>query len=89
VAQGFAFAGRGNPRFDSYTMTGDGELQEVQSGKPVMFAGQKHLDNLCVLVDRNNGQLDIASRMVFRCRVSKRFSNRSIGRVFSVDATKS
>ena len=30
-----------------------------------MFAGQKHLDNLCVMVDRNNGQLDIANRMVF------------------------
>src|SRR3954467_11709638 len=28
VAQGFAIAGRSNPRFDSYTMTGDGELQE-------------------------------------------------------------
>src|SRR3954467_9242897 len=28
VAQGFAIAGRANPRFDSYTMTGDGELQE-------------------------------------------------------------
>ena len=31
----------------------------------VMFAGQKHLDNLCVMVDRNNGQLDMANRMVF------------------------
>ena len=30
-----------------------------------MFAGQKHLDNLCLLVDQNNGQLDISSRMVF------------------------
>jgi transketolase len=30
-----------------------------------MFAGQKHLDNLCLMVDQNNGQLDISSRMVF------------------------
>ena len=29
-----------------------------------MYAGQKHLDNLCVMVDRNNGQLDLANRMV-------------------------
>src|SRR6201996_5238928 len=28
VAQGFAIAGRSNPQFDSYCMTGDGELQE-------------------------------------------------------------
>src|SRR5271157_1910905 len=65
VAQGFAIAGRTNPRFDSYTMTGDGELQEGTIWEAVMFSGQKHLDNLCVLVDQNNGQLDISSRMVF------------------------
>jgi transketolase N-terminal domain/subunit len=33
VAQGFAIAGRTAPRFDSYAMTGDGELQEDPSGK--------------------------------------------------------
>jgi transketolase len=65
VAQGFAIAGRQAPRFDSYVMTGDGELQEGPIWEAVMFAATKHLDNLCVLVDRNNGQLDIASRMVF------------------------
>jgi len=46
-------------------MTGDGELQEGPIWEAVMFAGQKHLDNLCLLVDRNNGQLDISSHMVF------------------------
>ncbi len=30
-----------------------------------MYAGQNHLDNLCVLVDRNHGQLDTFDRMVF------------------------
>jgi transketolase len=65
VAQGLALAGRANPRFDSYCMTGDGELQEGPIWEAVMFAGQNHLDNLCVLVDRNNGQLDIHNRMVF------------------------
>ncbi len=65
VAQGFAIAGRSSPRFDSYCLTGDGELQEGPIWEAVMYAGQKHLDNLCVLVDRNNGQLDIANRMVF------------------------
>ena len=48
-----------------YCMVGDGELQEGPIWEAVMYAGQKHLDNLCVLVDQNNGQLDISSRMVF------------------------
>jgi transketolase len=65
VAQGFALAGRGSPKFDSYALTGDGELQEGTIWEAVMFAATKHLDNLCVMVDQNNGQLDIASRMVF------------------------
>ncbi len=65
VAQGFAIAGRTSPLFDSYCMVGDGELQEGPIWEAVMYAGQNHLDNLCVLVDRNNGQLDIHNRMVF------------------------
>ena len=65
VAQGFAIAGKSSPRFDAYCVTGDGELQEGPIWEAVMYAGQKHLDNLCVMVDRNNGQLDIANRMVF------------------------
>jgi transketolase len=65
VAQGFAIAGRTAPRFDSYAMTGDGELQEGPIWESVMFAATKHLDNFCVLVDRNYGQLDLANRMVY------------------------
>jgi transketolase len=65
VAQGFAIAGRVSPRFDAYAICGDGEMQEGPIWEAVMFAGQKHLDNLCVMVDRNNGQLDLATRMIF------------------------
>jgi transketolase len=65
VAQGFAIAGRTSPRFDSFCMVGDGELQEGSVWEAIMYAGQNHLDNLCVLVDRNNGQLDIHNRMLF------------------------
>jgi transketolase len=65
VAQGFAIAGRMSPRFDAYAICGDGELQEGPIWEAVMFAGQKHLDNLCVMIDRNNGQLDLANRMIF------------------------
>src|SRR5688572_25964481 len=65
VAQGFAIAGRVSPRFDTYALCGDGEMQEGPIWEAVMFAGQKHLDNLCVMIDRNNGQLDLANRMIF------------------------
>ncbi len=65
VAQGFAIAGRTSPRFDTYVLCGDGEMQEGPIWEAVMFAGQKHLDNLCLMIDRNNGQLDLANRMIF------------------------
>ncbi|HEV2132691.1 MAG TPA: transketolase C-terminal domain-containing protein [Terracidiphilus sp.] len=65
VAQGFAIAGRFEPRFDSYCMVGDGELQEGTVWEAVMYAGQHHLDNFCVLVDRNHGQLDIHTKTVY------------------------
>src|SRR5260370_5266911 len=65
VAQRLAIAGKTAPRFDSYCLVCDGELQEGPMWKCVMYAGAKGLDNFCVLVDRNNGQLDISSRMVF------------------------
>lgn len=65
VAQGFAIAGRNAPSFDSYCLVGDGELQEGTVWEAVMYAGQNHLDNLCVLVDRNHGQLDIHTKTVY------------------------
>jgi len=87
VAQGFAIAGKLAPYFDSYCMTGDGELQEGPIWEAVMFAGQKHLDNLCVLVDRNNGQLDISSRMVFPMPKIEAVFESFNWRVYSADAT--
>src|ERR1700679_134868 len=51
VAQGFAIARRTSPRFDCYCLCGDGELQEGTIWEAVMYAGQNHLDNLCVMVD--------------------------------------
>ncbi len=65
VAQGFAIAGRREPRFNSYCVVGDGELQEGSVWEAVMYAGQHHLDNFCVLVDRNHGQLDIYSKNIY------------------------
>lgn len=88
VAQGFAIAGRMSPRFDSYCMVGDGELQEGSIWEAVMFAGTKHLDNLCVLVDQNNGQLDIATKTVFPMPHLETVFESFGWRTFSVDATQ-
>lgn len=65
VAQGFAIAGRSEPRFNSYCIVGDGELQEGSVWEAVMYAGQHHLDNFCVMVDRNHGQLDIHTKNIY------------------------
>lgn len=88
VAQGFAIAGRNSPQFDSYCMTGDGELQEGPIWEAVMYAGQKHLDNLCVLVDRNNGQLDLHTRMIFPMPDLEPVFHSFGWQAYSVDATQ-
>jgi transketolase len=88
VAQGFAIAGKTSPRFDTYCLTGDGELQEGPIWEAIMYAGQKHLDNLCVMVDRNNGQLDIANRMVFPMPELEAVFASFDWQVHSVDATQ-
>jgi len=88
VAQGFALAGRTSPRFDCYCMVGDGELQEGLIWEAVMYSGHKRLDNLCVLVDQNNGQLDIYDRLIFPLPDLEPVF-RSFGwQVMSVDATQ-
>jgi transketolase len=88
VAQGFAMAGRVSPRFDAYALCGDGELQEGPIWEAVMFAGQKHLDNLCVMIDRNNGQLDMANRMIFPMPDLDAVFRSFNWEVHSVDATQ-
>lgn len=65
VAQGFAIAGKRSPRHDVYCVTGDGELQEGLIWEAVMYSAHKRLDNLCVLVDHNGGQLDVTDRLIF------------------------
>jgi len=88
VAQGFAIAGQRSPHFDVYAVTGDGELQEGPIWESVMFAGYKSLDNLCVLVDNNGGQLDIVTTLHFPYN-SLSTSFTSFGwKVIEVDATK-
>ncbi len=88
VAQGFAIAGQRAPSFDVYAVTGDGELQEGPIWESVMYAGYKRLENLCVMVDNNGGQLDIVNTLHFPYN-SLSASFASFGwRVMEVDATQ-
>jgi transketolase N-terminal domain/subunit len=63
-------------------------MQEGPIWEAVMFAGQKHLDNLCVMVDRNNGQLDMANRMIFPMPDLEAVFRSFNWEVHSVDATQ-
>lgn len=45
-------------KYRTYTMLGDGELEEGQVWEASMFAGSHGLDNLVVVVDNNNLQID-------------------------------
>ena len=47
-----------NESWRTYTLLGDGEIQEGQVWEAAMFAGAHKLDNLVVIVDNNNLQID-------------------------------
>jgi transketolase N-terminal domain/subunit len=88
VAQGFALAGKRSPSFDVYCVTGDGELQEGPVWEAVMYSSHKKLDNLCVIIDKNAGQLDDTKQLIFPLlHLDRRFT--AFGwRVFDVDGTQ-
>lgn len=59
AAVGMALAAKlDNRAYRTYTLLGDGELEEGQVWEAAMFAGHRKLDNLCVIVDNNNLQID-------------------------------
>ena len=64
VAAGFALAGRGSPKHDVYCLLGDGELQEGLPWEAVMYSAYQRLDNLCAIVDNNEGQLDNPRQLI-------------------------
>lgn len=73
VSVGFALAGKKAPYFDSFCLMGDGELQEGNAWEAIMYAGSKSLDNLCLLVDRNNGQVDNLKQLVVEFDIAAAF----------------
>lgn len=58
-AIGMALAAKlNNKRYRVYCLTSDGEHEEGNHWEAVMFAGKNKLNNLTVVVDRNNIQID-------------------------------
>ena len=59
AAVGMAMAARIQHKdYRTYTLLGDGEIQEGQVWEAAMFAGARKLDNLVVIVDNNGLQID-------------------------------
>ncbi len=59
VAVGSALAGKmDGKKWRVYGILSDGEHQEGQTWEAIMFAGNKKLNNLTFIVDRNNIQID-------------------------------
>ncbi|MDO4535747.1 MAG: transketolase [Clostridium perfringens] len=59
AAVGIALSGKlSGKNYRTYTLLGDGELQEGQVWEACMFAGARKLDNLVVIVDNNGLQID-------------------------------
>ncbi len=59
VAVGMAISAKlSGDDYRTYTLLGDGEIQEGQVWEAAMLAGHRKLDNLVVIVDNNNLQID-------------------------------
>ena len=59
AANGMAIAGKlDNKNYRVYAILGDGEIEEGQIWEAAMSASHYKLDNLCVIVDKNNLQID-------------------------------
>lgn len=59
AAVGMALAaGLDGKDYRVYSLLGDGEIQEGQIWEAAMFAGARHLDNLCIIIDNNGLQID-------------------------------
>ncbi len=58
-AIGIALAAKlDNKTYRTYCLTSDGEHQEGNTWEAIMFAGKNKVDNLTVVIDRNNIQID-------------------------------
>lgn len=64
LAAGYALRRKEEANRNVFCLVGDGELQEGSCWEGIMFAGDRGLSNLCVIVDNNNGQSDNTSDLL-------------------------
>lgn len=64
TAVGFALSKRIEENGNVFCMVGDGEMQEGNIWEAFMYAGAERLENLCVIVDNNNGQGDTLDKLL-------------------------
>ena len=87
VATGFAQIGKECLEYDVYCMAGDGEMQEGSIWEAVMYAGEHHLSNICMIIDRNNGQLDCTQNLLLSLSDLKAKFESFGWRVMDIDGT--
>ncbi len=64
IACGYALARRERQRGNVFCMVGDGELQEGSCWEGILLGADRNLSNLCIIVDKNNGQSDNTGKLV-------------------------
>lgn len=65
VANGMAIAGKLDQKnYRVYVILGDGEIEEGQVWEAAMASNKFKLDNLCVIIDKNNLQIDGSTKEV-------------------------
>lgn len=64
LAAGYALSRREENRFQAYCLVGDGELQEGSNWEGLMYAADRGLRNLCVMIDANHGQSDNTTQLL-------------------------
>lgn len=64
IACGYAWKRKTQGWGNVYCLVGDGELQEGSCWEGLLLAADKNLSNLCVIVDKNNGQSDNTKALV-------------------------
>jgi transketolase len=88
VCQGFALIGQEDPQNDVFCVCSDGEFQEGPVWEALNYSVFKRLDNLCLIVDHNFGQLDNPHQLVVPF-TNLAESIRSFGwRVETIDGTR-
>ena len=76
IACGFALRQKELGDFNTYVLLGDGELQEGSCWESMLFAAEHNLSNLCLIVDKNNGQSDDIQRLFINLDdMGKRFES--------------